>query len=60
MSDFGDVPSAGTLCSERGLQPSALAGSRTLGGSVFKDRLDSGLEEHAAAPKGSQLLCTIR
>lgn len=59
MSDFGDVPSAGTLRSERGLQPSALAGSRTLGGSVFKDRLDSGLEEHAAAPEGSQLLCTI-
>lgn len=61
ISDCGDVPpTAGLLCSGPGLQPSALARSRALGGSLLTDWLDSGLKELAAAPKGSQFLCTVR
>lgn len=53
-------PLVGLLCSGPGLQPSALARSRALGGSLFTDWLDPGLKELAAAPKGSRFLCTIR
>lgn len=43
--DCGDVVlSSGKLSSGPGLQPSALAGSRTLGGSLFKDWLDPRLK----------------
>lgn len=61
VSDLtGDTPLAGMFCSGSRLQRSALAGSRALGGSLFKDWLDPGLKELTAAPKGSHVLCKIR
>lgn len=51
---------AGMLCSGPGVQPSALAGRRALGGPLLEDRLDSGLKKLAAAPRGPQFLNKIR
>lgn len=53
-------PTLGMFCSRSGLQSSPLAGKRTLGGPLFKDRLDPGLEKLTAPPGSSRFLCKIR